>query len=913
MSGFFSFLNSGAKDQELQELHAQLAECHDKLGAIDKAQATIEFEPTGIITDANQNFLDAMGYQLSEIVGKHHKMFVDPTEATSADYQRFWSRLQNGESFSAEFKRIDKRGEDVWIQASYNPLRDSNGSVYKVVKYANDITERKIFATESRAKLNAISRSMAAIEFNLDGTIITANENFLATLGYTLNEITGKHHRMFASQEHAASHEYTEFWKTLASGEFVSGEFERIAKDGSSVWIQASYNPILDAEGKPYKVVKFASDITQQKETATQNTAIMDAIGKSQAVIEFEPDGTIIQANENFLNALGYRLDEIRGQHHSIFVDKDYSKSNAYQDFWSRLGQGVFDQGEYERFTKTGESIWIQATYNPLFDASGNVTKVIKFATDITAEKQQAASNKKNADISSALKLCSANIMLVDMNQEITYVNDELLSLFGHRQTELRRTLTGFSTDTVIGSNIRTMVKDVSISKMFGVILRESHEKRMEIGDLTFHLVVSPWLSADGDCIGSVVEWKDLTDELAIEREIDQVVSAVASGDVTQQIPLDRKEGFYLNLAKGLNSITATIEVAFNDIIRVLGAMARGDLSERVTRDYQGAFGRLKDDANTTAEKLTDIIAGIRSSSSAIKTAASEIAQGNSDLSQRTESQASSLEETASSMEEMTATVKQSSDNAQEANRKAAEAQSVAKKGGDVVKHAVLAMNDINESSKKISDIIGVIDEIAFQTNLLALNAAVEAARAGEQGRGFAVVAGEVRNLAQRSAGAAKEIKGLIQDSVNKIDDGAKLVNQSGETLAQIVASVENVTQMMGEIAASSEEQTAGIGQVNSAISQMDETTQQNAALVEEATAAATSMSDQANELMNIVGFFGASDGGDTAASPAITHTHVNAPATAAETRAPVAPQISAAKPTPTTSEMPAEDEWEDF
>jgi len=455
-------------------------------------------------------------------------------------------------------------------------------------------------------------------------------------------------------------------------------------------------------------------------------------------------------------------------------------------------------------------------------------------------------------------------------------------------------------------------------------VQKESIEKQLKIGELTFELTVSPWLNADGECIGSVAEWNDRTDEINIERQIDQIVSSVANGDVTQQVPLDGKEGFYLNLAKGLNSITATIEVAFNDIIRVLGAMARGDLSERVTRDYEGAFARLKDDANSTAEKLTEIISGIRVSSSAISTAAGEIARGNSDLSQRTEQQASSLEETASSMEEMTATVRQSAEHAKEANLKAAEAQSVAQKGGEVVKSAVLSMNEINQSSKRISDIIGVIDEIAFQTNLLALNAAVEAARAGEQGRGFAVVAGEVRNLAQRSAGAAKEIKSLIQDSVNKIEDGSQLVNQSGETLAQIVESVENVTRMMGEIASAAEEQTAGIGQVNSAVSQMDETTQQNAALVEEATAAASSMSDQSQELLNIVSFFGSTGG--AASAPVVQKPKVleiEKTSTEWKKPSPKAPaKVDAAlpeKPAPTRASEPAsvdlddDDEWEDF
>lgn len=912
MSNLLGIFKDTSAQKELEALKKELTESRSKLSAIDRVQATIEFDPSGTILTANDNFLNAVGYELSEIVGQHHSIFVDPQEKASATYQQFWSRLANGESFSAEFKRINKRGEEIWISASYNSLKDVNGQVYKVVKYASDITEIKVTGAENIAKVDAIGRAMATIEFNLDGTIVTANDNFLHTVGYSLDEIQGKHHEIFVDSDYAKSTAYADFWKKLRVGEFVSGEFERFDKQGRSVWIQASYNPILNAEGEVTKVVKFASNITEQKNAANQNTAIMDAIGKSQAVIEFEPDGTIIRANSNFLSALGYTLDEIKDQHHSLFVDKEYAGSVAYKDFWARLGQGTFDSGEYERITKSGKSIWIQATYNPLFDASGKVVKVIKFATDITAEKEQAVINRKNADISSALKLCGANVMLVNMDQEITYLNNEMSQTFARREGSLRKSLTGFSASALEGTNVRALIKESDIYKMFGVKLRGSEHKELAIGELLFNLVVSPWLDGDGEYLGTVVEWMDRTEEAKIEREIDQVVTAVATGDVTQQIPLDGKDGFYLNLAKGLNSVTATIEVALNDVIRVLGAMARGDLSERMTRDYQGAFSRLKDDANTTAEKLTEIISGIRVSSSAIKSASAEIAQGNSDLSQRTEEQASALEETASSMEEMTATVRQSAENAQEANRKAADAQSVAQRGGEVVKNAVLAMNDINDSSKRISDIIGVIDEIAFQTNLLALNAAVEAARAGEQGRGFAVVAGEVRNLAQRSAGAAKEIKGLIQDSVNKIEDGSRLVNQSGETLAQIVDSVENVTRMMGEIASAAEEQTSGIGQVNSAITQMDEGTQQNAALVEEATAAAASMSDQAVELMNIVGFFGSSSTAAAGASERemVVETRCETP-TAPVQRSRVAP-VQATTPSDPVG-LSDDDEWEDF
>ena len=334
------------------------------------------------------------------------------------------------------------------------------------------------------------------------------------------------------------------------------------------------------------------------------------------------------------------------------------------------------------------------------------------------------------------------------------------------------------------------------------------------------------------------------------------LVAAAAAGDFSRRLEAGGKEGFFLELAQGINRLVETTERGVHDVAGVLQALSQGDLTRRVEGEYQGLFGQLQADANATSERLAEIVARIREATDAINTAAREIASGNADLSRRTESQASSLQETASSMDEFTSTVRQNADNARQANALAHGASEIAVKGGEVVDQVVSTMGAIADASKKIADIIGVIDGIAFQTNILALNAAVEAARAGEQGRGFAVVAGEVRSLAQRSAAAAKEIKGLISDSVDKVGVGSKLVEQAGGTMDEVVTAVKRVTDIMGEISAASTEQSQGIEQVNRAIAQMDETTQQNAALVEEAAAAAESLRDQAQGLAEAVSVF---------------------------------------------------------
>ena len=345
--------------------------------------------------------------------------------------------------------------------------------------------------------------------------------------------------------------------------------------------------------------------------------------------------------------------------------------------------------------------------------------------------------------------------------------------------------------------------------------------------------------------------------------EVESIVNAASQGELSERLSLDGKSGFYMTLSQGINQLVDVCESAVQDTVHFLNAMSGGDLTQRIHANYSGSFGQLKQGANATAIRLVEIIDEIRATADEVSSAAGEISAGNLNLSHRTESQAASLEETAASMEEMTSTIKQNADNARQANQLSMGAREQAEKGGEVVAKAVESMSGINASSKKVADIIGTIDEIAFQTNLLALNAAVEAARAGEQGRGFAVVATEVRNLAQRSAAAAKEIKGLINESVQRVEEGTELVDSSGQTLEEIVNAVKKVSDIIAEIAAAGQEQAIGIDQVNKAVTQLDDMTQQNAALVEEAAAASESMKGQASGLGRLMEFF---DSGDASA-----------------------------------------------
>ncbi|MGJ5047356.1 PAS domain-containing protein [Bradyrhizobium oligotrophicum] len=357
-----------------------------QLAAISRSQAMIEFDMDGTIRTANKNFLDALGYRLEEIQGKHHSMFVPADQRESADYRAFWAALNKGDFQAAEFKRIGKGGREVWIEASYNPVLDAKGKPCKIVKIAIDITAKKIAHLKDSGKIAALDRSQAVIEFNMDGTVTTANENFLKVMGYELREIQGKHHSMFVEPAERDSAAYRDFWAKLNRGEYQAAEYKRLGKNGKEVWILASYNPILDERGKPFAVVKFATDVTAAKLKTADLAGQIAAIGKSQAVIEFNMDGTVITANDNFLAALGYTLGEISGKHHSMFVEPIERDGAGYRDFWAKLNRGEYQAGEYKRIGKGGRDVYIQASYNPILDLNGRPFKVVKYATDVTKQ-----------------------------------------------------------------------------------------------------------------------------------------------------------------------------------------------------------------------------------------------------------------------------------------------------------------------------------------------------------------------------------------------------------------------------------------------------------------------------------------------------------------------------------------------
>ncbi|TCT26131.1 methyl-accepting chemotaxis protein [Thermomonas haemolytica] len=705
---------------------------------------------------------------------------------------------------------------------------------------------------------------------DLRGIITYINGYFCEISGYTEAELIGQPHNVIRHPD-MPPEAFADLWSHLKRGLPWVGMVKNRCKNGDHYWVQAHVTPLLDADGKAtgYMSVRRKPSREQVAE-AERDYAALRAGRLKHAEIR---NGRVVQVPfwerwnplwklnltvRLFLLALfgpglaGLLLWRQGGGagtdlwllaaglafalYSAWWLSRDVvGRSNAARRALREMASDVFTgQIDVSRNDEIGRVLL------------GIKSMQIRLGFQVEEMRREGARTRR---VSEALEVAAASVLVTDAEGSVVFANRALREGFAAAAPVLADSLPGFRVAQVVGADVTGFHPDPSHWRGLLPALRAPHAETLVLGPYTFDVGITPVLDDGGRAIGHVFEWKDRTADLAIEREIAQVVEDAVRGELDRRIDEAGKRGFHLQLARNLNAMLDGLDAAIAEIQQVLQALADGDLTRQVRARLQGAFGRMADSANHTVARLAAMVGEIRDAVAAISAAAGEIAAGNADLSMRTEQQAASLEETASSMEELTSTVKQNADNARQANQLAIGAAGVAESGGEVVQKVVSTMGDIQTASRRIADIIGVIDGIAFQTNILALNAAVEAARAGEQGRGFAVVAAEVRSLAQRSAGAAKEIKQLITDSVLKVEEGSALVDQAGKTMGEIVSSVKRVTDIMADISAASQEQSSGIEQVNQAITQMDEGTQQNAALVEEASAAAQGLAQQARGL----------------------------------------------------------------
>ncbi len=918
----------------------------------------------GQITYINRDFIDISGFSEQELIGQPHNIVRHPDMPVEA-FADLWATLKAGRPWTGMVKNRCKNGDYYWVLANATPIWE-NGQV------TGYMSVRRM---PSRAQVDAAERAYAAIRAGksglvvVDGQALRDNKLSLAlrklTIAKTLVSTIALLLAMLIGVGAAGEIGMSSVVASLDSMyEEHVGEFDALkrvadlyavnivdtahkARNGNitpeealksiaeaNQGIAASW-PKYASQNHPPDERKAVDAVTKLMKAADVEVAALDQIlrARDMAALASFTERRLYPAIDPIGEGIGKQIDILLKGAKEEFAESKAHARNAMT--WlaggivgavlAGIALGIFllrsirrpiaeAQSHFRKFAEGNLDADIVINRNDEMSAILDSAKTmqVKLGFDIAETKLKADEMTR---IKIALDNVSTGVMIANTERSIIYANNSAVRILKGAEADIRKQLPNFDAGNLVGTNIDTFHKNPAHQANLLKTFTSTYVANLEIGGRHLRVTASPVMNERNERLGAVAEWLDRTPEVTVEREVANIVDGALRGDFEQRLSLEGKEGFFKELAEGLNKLAEVTSGGLNDVARVLKTVAQGDLTQKIDAEYEGIFGQLKDDTNTTVERLKEVIGRIKEATEAINTASQEIAAGNVDLSSRTEEQASSLEETSSSMEELNATVRNNAENARQANVLASSSNEIATRGGAMVKGVVSTMTEIQGSSKKIADIIGVIDSIAFQTNILALNAAVEAARAGEQGRGFAVVATEVRNLAARSATAAKEIKILIAESVDKVESGAKLVEQAGSTMDEVVSSFQGVANLVTEISNASKEQSSGIEQVTQAVSQMDEVTQQNAALVEEAAAAAESLEEQARGLMQAVGMFKLDEGHRTQLVASVktpARPQLSAPAKPALHAKPAAAQAKPKKIPPPAASDP-EDEWEEF